>query len=485
MGLVSWAVSKLSPRSPHPLHERRLRAATQAAIDIWPEVSFPFGGGISRQPSSAILLAESLGVPDAATRAIANRISGLEPQVYVEREDPDNPGTMIEEILDDHPMGILLQRPHPNLALSQILRLAAQYIVTVGEAYLVKVGDSLGVPRELHPIPPTMIEPAVGNGNVIEGYQVTDANGGVTSYPANVFIRAFFPDPENPWKAEGYLGPAGIEADTHKFASQHMRSHYQKDATPRTFLEAQPGADPWEKEAREAFWEQWGERFSNRGGRYAGLPAIGPVGYTMRQLAMQTGSDVTPYLEYLRDDLLMYFGVPRSVLGQVVSGDRSSAETNQWVFDRYAVKPVADLLAEAFTNQLARDYDPVLRFRFTPFVSDDKDFVLKQERQDLELKVRSINHVREDRMLDPVEWGEEPVGKTGEAPYDPDDARERANRPPPTPGGPQGMPPQGSDEDAEGDDATGEDEERAAHIRVRKRYAARRNRRRGNGRNAA
>jgi hypothetical protein len=89
--------------------------------------------------------------------------------------------------------------------------------------------------------------------------------------------------------------------------------------------------------------------------------------------------------------------------------------------DRYAVLPVANLIAQGCTLQLARDFDEKLFVEFEEFVSADKDFVLLQEEKDLLGKVRTVNQVREDRGLDHVEWGDDPVAKVGEVPYDPDD----------------------------------------------------------------
>ena len=91
-----------------------------------------FGPGLGNQPSHDTLLKENIGVPDRATRAIANRLSTLNPQIKISRRETG--GTETDEILDDHPLKALLDRPHPNLSRAQLLRLTTQWIVTVGEA---------------------------------------------------------------------------------------------------------------------------------------------------------------------------------------------------------------------------------------------------------------------------------------------------------------------------------------------------------------
>ncbi len=388
------------------------------AIPFSPSANAEFGPGIGNQPDADTLLRESLGVSDMATRAIANRLATLNPLVKTSVRIRD--GTTVEETIDDHPMKALLDRPHPNIPRSQLLRLAAQWVITVGAAHWLKVGNRLQVPMRLHPIPPSRITPIIAQ-DLIAGYRVFDGDGRPHTIAADAVIRFWFPDPENLWGGEGYLGPMGVTADSSKFAGQHLRRHYQHDATPKTALEAGPDAVAFTSpEERERFLTQWTKLYHNRSGTNHGAPGITPAGYKLIQLALQSGADVTPLLEHWRDEQLMGFGVPRSILGQVVSGDRSSAETNQYVFDRHTILPIATMMAEALTLQLAPDFDPALTIEFEEFVSADKGFRLAEETADLTGKVRSVNQVRQDRGLDPVDWGEEPVATLGQVPYDPE-----------------------------------------------------------------
>lgn len=380
-----------------------------------PKVGAFFGSGVGHQPTHQALLRESIGVADRATRAIANRIATLNPQVKTARRVDAR--TTRDEVLDEHPLKVLLDRPHPDFTRMQLLRLTTQYIVTVGEAYWLKVGNGLGVPAELHPIPPWMIHPVLDTG-IVTSYVVETGSGEQRSLPREVVVRFYFPDPESPWTSEGYLGPSGITADSLKFSAQHLRAHYQNDASPKTVLKAGEHAETFGVAERERFWTDWRRRYQSRVGTEQGAPAILPTGYDLVSLAMQTGAEVVPLLEYWRDEMLMDFGTPRSVLGQVVSGDRSSAETNQYVFDLHTIKPLATLLSDGITSQLAPDFDESIFVTFEEFVSHDKDFRLREEQADLQGKVRTVNHVRVDRGLEEVEWGDDPVGTIADVPYD-------------------------------------------------------------------
>ncbi len=390
------------------------RAATQPIAFHTIQGQSIFPGGLGNQPSKHLLLQESMGLADAASRTIANRVASLDPQVIVSRGAG---GTLDDEILDDHPLKILLDSPHPDFSRFQLLRITVQHLTTVGEAYWLKVNSDLGVPAELHPIPPTHIDPILERGRIV-AYVTRDGEGQRTELARDVVVRFFFPDPEFPWRGEGYLGPSALTADALKFANQHLRRHYQIDATPKMALKADEKATPFTREEKEAFQTLWRDRYHSRFGSSEGAPAILPTGYDLVELAMQTGADVTPLLQHWRDEQLMAFGIPRSVLGQVVSGDRSSAETNEWVFDRHTIMPITQLIQDSLTTQLARDFDSEIFVRFAGFVSEDKEYELRRERQDLELKVKSINQILQLRGDDPVAWGEIPVGTNRDRPYD-------------------------------------------------------------------
>ncbi len=403
-------------RSAHADAEAMERAAAEAMGFHVPGAA-DFGPGIGNQPSHEALLRGSQGIADTAMRAIANRLSTLTPVVKVKRRVRD--GTVVEDVLDDHVLKAALDRPHPNFTRSQLLRLLGQHIGTVGEAYWLKVANGFGLPTEFHPIPPAQVTPLVHLG-VIQSYILRDGAGKPTEVGADTVCRFVFPDPENIWGSEGYLAPEGMTADSLNFAGQHLRRHYEHDATPKMALEPGEKSLAFTDTESKRFNLEWIKKYHHRSGLNKGGPAILPLGYKLIQMMMASGADVVPLLEFWRDEQLMGYGVPRSVLGQVVSGDRSAAEVNQYVFDRHAVLPFANLIADAMTLQIAHDFDPNIYVEFESFVSADKEFELKQESSDLVSKVRSINLVREDRGLDTVDWGELPVAKIGEQPYDPD-----------------------------------------------------------------
>ena len=397
-----------------------------------------FGPGIGNQPPHDVLMRENMGPAARSTRAIKNRVATLNPQVKDKKTG---------ELLPDNPLQALLDKPHPDISRSMLLGLSADWVVTTGEAYWQKVFGTVlkTTPLQLQPIPPTQIHPII-EGGVVTGYRAGNGVSPTRIFEANEIIRFYFPDPENIFGSEGYLGPAGITADSIKYSGQHLREHYRTDATPPTVLEssaeAAPPPTPGSEMANrlDAIWTQKYHRIQ---GSAKGVPIQLPTGLKLIQMAMQTGADIVPLLEFWSKEQGMDFGVPKSLLGLVESGDRSSVEVNQWVFDLYSVTPVATLFDEGITLQLAPDFDDRLVVEFEPFVSKDKEFLLKKRKQDLDTKQISIDQAREEDGKDPQPWGKDPVGTFAEVPYQPSVEDDPA--PPGAPGGDEPAEPTSAD----------------------------------------
>jgi hypothetical protein len=394
-------------------HERR-----DDPIDFGPGfTSRFFGTGVgSHQPASDVLLRENIGVAGMATRAIANRVGSLNPLVKTSRRKTD--GTLEDLILDDHILKQLLDKPHPNYNRFQLLWLAASHVVTTGEAYWLKVRNQMKIPMMLQPMPPAKVSPQIVDG-IITGYTVSDGKGRPITLESTDVIRVWFPDPETMFSAEGYLGPNATVADAQNFADQHMRSHYQSDATPKVMLKGTADAIDPDPDNTGRYQNAWVKKFSKRGGTNPAAPMLLPPGWEPIIAAMASGADITPLLDHWQSNQLMNFGVPPSVLGRVVSGDRSSAETNQFVMDLHTILPIATLISEALTNQLAKEFDPSLWVEFDEFVSVDKVHALAKEKQDIETKVKSPQQILVDRGKDPeaAPWGEFPPGSLSDVPY--------------------------------------------------------------------
>lgn len=329
------------------------------------------------------------------------------------------------EPIADHPLQALLDRPNDDFSRAATLRLIAGHLVLVGEAYVLKVraqglrrpGAERNIPTELWMMHPARTSPALDGGRVSH-YLVMDGNGKQQPIEKEDVIRFWMPDVESLYGSRGYLGPQASSVDADKFSDQTVRAHFMHDAVPRVVIEGKDDAQMPQPAQLEAWFAQWRGAYDRRVGSRRGLPAWLPTGFSIHELTAMGGmSELVPLKNHYRDKVLMAFGVPRSIVGDVVDANRAAAETNQYVFDLHTISPITNIIAESLTHQLAPDFGEGLVVRFEDFVVSDKDFELRQMETDLRTKVRVINEVREERGEDEVAWGDLPVGSIADTPY--------------------------------------------------------------------
>lgn len=405
------------------------------------------------QPTPERLLVDAMkGTQAVAARAVARRVGDLELRVAQRKRNARGEQEFVE--LPQHPLVPTLERPNPLLTRLQLLRVLSFWLTQTGEAYLLKVTNGAGAVRELWPMSPRNVERIAGQASPVSGF-VFHGERGETRYRLEEVVWIFDPDPAYPFQGLGIVGPQARAIDSATFAAATVREHYQNDATPKTVLLAKEDARAPDASQRKEFEADWRNRYGRLSGTGRNTPAFLPSGFELKELG--AGMDIEQtraYLEFERDALLMANGVPRSILGDVVDANRAAAETNQLVFDLHTIQPQARLIADALTYQLAQpDYGAEIFVQFREFVSEDKAFRLQEETADLAGKVRSINEIRAARGLEPVDWGDLPVGTMADVPYTGEE-REPLDLVPPQPGEPveegQGAP--GDDDDEQGDD---------------------------------
>ena len=376
---------------------------------------------LGKQPDKRSLLENVKGWPSIAGAAIARRIRGIEFQVHAERFVK---GERTSERLDDHILADVLKRPNDVFTGGQLRWLTTWHLLQTGEAYWQKIRDGLGIVRELWPLPPQNTFLVSTDNEIVAGYLVRDGKGRDVALGKDDVIRFWNPDPLTLYGSIGTLGPIATEWDATQFQEEHWRSYFENDASPRIVITGEKGAAAPNMEQQRDFRSQWKQHFHRRLGEQQGTPAFIPSGFTATELSAHGGAqDLVPLAEHRKRQMLMAYGTPPSIVGDVVDVNRAAAETNAYVFDKNTVSPIVNVMVEAITEQSARpDYDDKLRVRPEIFISPDEQLTLAKEDQDLRTGTRSIQQVLEDRGQDPnrAPWGERPILPFGMSSFDPD-----------------------------------------------------------------
>ncbi len=375
---------------------------------------------LGNRPSRTSLLDESTkGWAATAQRAISDRVASLRMLVGVEARTAD--GTTQLELLDDHPLQLVLDRPGPVFSRYSLLWLTSWHLGATGEAYWQRLNDGLGVTRELWPIPPDRVEILMGGPEVIRGYQVSDGHGRIVVLAPEEVVHFWRPDPRDLYAGLGALASQAVEWDADRYRIEAIKEHFHHNAVPPVVLKGQADANAPDDGVKDAFEQEWRNRYHRRLGRSQGVPAFIPPGWDIQELnALGQMTELAALGSASRDHILQSYGVPTSILGgSNTDQNRATAETNQYTFDRNTVSPITMLIEISVQEQLATAYDPRLRVNFEEFVAADKDYDLRREAQDLSLKVRTTQQILRDRGGDPEDapWGELPVGSIADEPY--------------------------------------------------------------------
>ena len=105
------------------------------------------------------------------------------------------------------------------------------------------------------------------------------------------------------------------------------------------------------------------------------------------------------------------FGVTSDELGFTETSNRSVGQSQSRVFNRRAIKPYTQLIEAKFNNEIIPEFFPDgdIEFEFKFDVIDQNEQLLHREEnwKDVELGIKTVNEVREEMGLEPMEGGDE------------------------------------------------------------------------------
>jgi SPP1 gp7 family putative phage head morphogenesis protein len=109
-----------------------------------------------------------------------------------------------------------------------------------------------------------------------------------------------------------------------------------------------------------------------------------------------------------RDQILSIFKVPKSILAVSDNVNKATAEAENIAFAKVVIKPRLELIFDKLNRFLLPLFEGTegMEFRFENPITEDKEFTLKEKSASVNVW-RTINEIRQDEGLDPVEGGDE------------------------------------------------------------------------------
>ena len=320
----------------------------------------------------------------------------------------------LEEVLD-HPLLTLLRKVNPVHNSFDLWELTTFYQEVLGSAYWYLRKNALGVPDEIWILPAQNVVPRRQPGSMqLVDYYEYRTGGQVQKFRPEEIIHFRYPDPRDPYTAG--LSPLRSCWEQVSLTSDYLafkKATWENNAIPGVIISPDDVLGDEERDRLEA---QWNAKF-RRGG--SGRALVTESGMRVSILSHSSG-DLASLAEYGRtkEDIANAFHVPLSFLTAETNLANLQAAEHQHMSK--AIFPRLQRRDEKINEQLIPLFDPTGRL----FVASEDPVPFNQEiawRQlelDLKYGIISINEVRQDRGLPPVDWGDKPWLPVGWAPTD-------------------------------------------------------------------
>jgi len=242
-------------------------------------------------------------------------------------------------------------------------RLSSQGLLSKRGVFIEVVGD-IENPESLHLLPPNMCEPIPGkideNGKMrfVDGYQVRSAEGHIEIMPPEKVIWIKFkPHPLDPYQQMTPLVANGLAIETDFLARLFNRNFLMNDGRPGLLITVKGHIDNTDAEEIK-------RRFSGGMHQAGQATVVEADGLDVADLSANP-RDISwgEMLKGTKEDFLIAFGVPESVLGNASGRTWDNAETELSVFWQNTMIPHN----RAFTNGIDR---------LTGSVDDDTKLVM-------------------------------------------------------------------------------------------------------------
>jgi HK97 family phage portal protein len=301
----------------------------------YPSGSFMWPGmTASSTLSKKQMLLEYQGVVYAVVTKIADNFAKIDLQV--QDKNQANPKPLAKhELLD------LLKKPNPMQSQYQFLRLHQIYMGLVGENYWYTApGKLTGKPTMFLQIRPDMMQVVVDpkdDYGFVSGYVMTKPNGQKVPFDLNEILHFKLPNPYNPYYGLGPLQAGYIRVQTEKFASEFTANSILNSGRPSGILNFKGKI---QKDEFDQIKKRFKQEYTGTKNTGKTLMVNGAEALDYQKLGMELGEVALKELKDLcRDDIMMMWGVSKTMLGISEGVTLNNARDSREVFDENVIDP--------------------------------------------------------------------------------------------------------------------------------------------------
>jgi len=355
-------------------------------------------------PSSATKSNRELyfGIIFSCIDAIATSVSEVPFGLYRKK------GEDWEEVLDN-PLLDLLQKPNPMQTATDFIYLMSTNIDTNGQAFIypIKTGFNSKKVVEMQLLNPNGVTTLTNEKSpIIEilGYKYV-RNGLSYPFKKDELINIIKPNPFSQNIGISTIQMARFDGTNELNSIQMNNAFYDNGATPSGILETEQQMDP-------ATFQKLKAKIKSQ---YEGKNNAFRMMFLTHGLSYKSVSPTQRDMQYVeqrklnRDQILSIFKVPKSIVAVSDNVNRATAEAENISFQKVVVKPRLELIFDKLNmfllplfNLNPKEYE----LRFENPVDEDKEFILKEKVASVNIW-RTVNEIRQDEGLEPVEGGDE------------------------------------------------------------------------------
>lgn len=335
----------------------------------------------------------------ACIRAIAEGVASIDYRLFEIGSDGNQEEKFDDELLD------ILNAPNPYQTGYELKYRTVAHLEQAGNAYwlLDGVKSETDKPTAIYILNPKYVKVVIEGGKISKiQYRKTDQ---ALDYQPHEILHFKYPDPNDDLYGIGTVQAIADWIDSDNYATDYNRAFFLNSARPDAILKSETAvtADAL-KFMKKSFEELYGG--VKNASKVVALPKgadFSPINWNMKDLDFQN-------LQLLmRDKILAGFRVPKTILGTAESEtNRATAETAKYIFAERTLKPKIGLIVRTLNEFLVPRYGENIFLDFTNPVPENEE----QERLDYQAALgnapyKSVNEVREEEGLPPIENGDE------------------------------------------------------------------------------
>ena len=322
-----------------------------------------------------------------------------------------------DEIVEQHPLIDLLNRPNPLQSYSEFFNSLFGYVLLSGNAYILKVGAEQGTPKELHQLrPDRMIIKGSGNaipdryeyilnGRLQKTYLIDQVNG----YSEVKHVKLW--NPLDDYYGLSPMSAAAVEVDQFNMSSKHNVNLLQNGARPSGAVIFKPQDDAGfaanlSESQRQQLLTDLNNRFSGAGN--AGRPMLLEGDFDWKEMGLTPKDmDFHRLKNMAATDIALCFGVPSQLVGVPDAQTYANVSEARLALYEETIIPHLRKIQSDLNEWLVPLYDDRLKLEFDidsiPALSERRRKTYENVTSAVREGIMTRNEARQSIGLSPVE----------------------------------------------------------------------------------